>query len=170
MVRRCAPGRAGAGGGGAPTTRTPGVGAGGGGSWDRGSCDRLVRGANLSVGRLRGWARSLDDPPPPPSPGRFWTGRLAVGGGGGGSRSSRFGNAPPRPFVITPPFAMTCNLLIHLGLQSSLRCLLQPTVIVPHAHWEAYGRGSLPLHNVVSDSAHPHYVSDPLPQSFVGSS
>ena len=48
--------------------------------------------------------------------------------------------------------------------------LFQPTVIVPHAHWEAYGRGSLPLHHVVSDSANPHYVSDPLPQSFVGSS
>ena len=45
--------------------------------------------------------------------------------------------------------------LIHLGLQSSLRCLSQPTVIVPHAHWEAYGRGSLPLHHLVSDSAHP---------------
>ena len=29
---------------------------------------------------------------------------------------------------------------------------------------------SLPLHNLVSDSAHPHDVSDPLPQSFVGSS
>ena len=41
----------------------------------------------------------------------------------------------------------------------------QPTtVIVPHAHWEAYGRGSLPLHNLVLDSANPHYVSDPLPQ------
>ena len=38
------------------------------------------------------------------------------------------------------------------------------------AHWEAYGRGSLRLHNLVSDSANPHYVSDPLPQSFVGSS
>ena len=62
------------------------------------------------------------------------------------------------------------NALIHLGLQSSHRCLLQPTVIVPHAHWEAYGRGILPLHNLVSDSANPHYVSDPLPQSFVGSS
>ena len=37
-------------------------------------------------------------------------------------------------------------------------------------NWEAYGRGSLPLHNLVSDSAHPHYVSDRLPQSFVGSS
>ena len=36
--------------------------------------------------------------------------------------------------------------------------------------WEAYGRGSLPLHILVSDSANPHYVSDPLPQSFVGSS
>ena len=32
------------------------------------------------------------------------------------------------------------------------------------------GRGSLPLHHLVSDSAHPHNVSDPLPQSFVGSS
>ena len=38
-----------------------------------------------------------------------------------------------------------------------------PTVIVPHAHRAAYGRGSLPLHNLVSDSANPHYVSDPLP-------
>ena len=26
----------------------------------------------------------------------------------------------------------------------------------------AYGRGSLPRHNLVSDSANPHYVSDPL--------
>ena len=42
------------------------------------------------------------------------------------------------------------------GLQSSHRCPFQPTVIVPHAHWEAYGRGSLPLHNLVSDSANPH--------------
>ena len=30
--------------------------------------------------------------------------------------------------------------------------------------------GSLPWHNLVSDSANPHYMSDPLPQSFVGSS
>ena len=43
-------------------------------------------------------------------------------------------------------------------------------VIVPHAHWEAYRRGGLPLPNLVSDSANPHTVSDPLPQSFVGSS
>jgi hypothetical protein len=52
---------------------------------------------------------------------------------------------------------------------TSLFCF-QPTVIVPHAHWEAYGRGSLPLHNLVSDSATPHYMPDPLPQSLVGSS
>ena len=65
---------------------------------------------------------------------------------------------------------MQCNLLIHLSLQSSHRCLFQPTVIVPHAHWEVYGCGSLPLHYLVSDSATPHYLSDPLPQSFVGSS
>ena len=38
---------------------------------------------------------------------------------------------------------MKYNLLIHRGLQSS-HCFLQPTVIVPHAHWGAYGRGSLP--------------------------
>ena len=55
------------------------------------------------------------------------------------------------------------------SLQSSHRCLFQPTVIVPHAHWEAYGVGSLPVHNLVSDSANPHYVPGPLPQSFVGS-
>ena len=41
------------------------------------------------------------------------------------------------------------------------------TLCTSCAHWEAYG---LPLHNLVSDSAHPHYISDPLPQSFVGSS
>ena len=29
--------------------------------------------------------------------------------------------------------------------QSSNSCLFRPTVIVPQAHWEAYGRGSLPL-------------------------
>ena len=38
------------------------------------------------------------------------------------------------------------------------------SVIVPRAHWEAYGRGSLPLHNLVSDLANPHFVSDPLPR------
>ena len=31
---------------------------------------------------------------------------------------------------------------------------------MPHAHWEADGRGSLPLHHLVSDSANPHYLSD----------
>ena len=36
-------------------------------------------------------------------------------------------------------------------------------VTLPRAHWEAYGRGTLPLHNLVSDLANPHYVSDPLP-------
>eukprot|EP00670_Eutreptiella_braarudii_P009607 CAMPEP_0174306818 /NCGR_PEP_ID=MMETSP0810-20121108/705_1 /TAXON_ID=73025 ORGANISM="Eutreptiella gymnastica-like, Strain CCMP1594" /NCGR_SAMPLE_ID=MMETSP0810 /ASSEMBLY_ACC=CAM_ASM_000659 /LENGTH=38 /DNA_ID= /DNA_START= /DNA_END= /DNA_ORIENTATION= len=35
--------------------------------------------------------------------------------------------------------------------------LFQPTAFVPHAHWEAYGGGSLPLHNLVSDAANPHY-------------
>ena len=38
---------------------------------------------------------------------------------------------------------MKRNPLIRLTLQSSHRCPFQPTVIVPHAHWEAYGRGSL---------------------------
>ena len=38
-----------------------------------------------------------------------------------------------------------CNLLIHLSLQSSHRCLFRSTVIVPHAHWEACRRGRLPL-------------------------
>ena len=46
---------------------------------------------------------------------------------------------------------MQCNPLIHLSLQSSHCCLFQHTVIVPHAHWEAYRCGSLPLHNLVSD-------------------
>ena len=32
-----------------------------------------------------------------------------------------------------------------------------------HAHWEVKGRGSLPRHHLVSDSANPHYVSDPRP-------
>jgi hypothetical protein len=67
--------------------------------------------------------------------------------------------------VIPPPslvlIVYECNLLIHLVLQSSHCCTLQPTVIVPHAHWEPYGRGSLPLHSLVPDSANPHYVSDP---------
>ena len=60
------------------------------------------------------------------------------------------------------------NPLMHLSLQSSHRSLFQPTVIVPHAHWEAYGRGSPPLHYLVLDSANPHYVSDPLPQPLWG--
>ena len=39
---------------------------------------------------------------------------------------------------------------------------------VPHVHWESHGRGSLPLHKLVSDSAIPHCVSDLLPQSLCG--
>ena len=50
-----------------------------------------------------------------------------------------------------------------------LKVLFQPTVFVPHAQWEAYGRGSLQLRDLVSNSANPHYVSDRLPKSFVGS-
>ena len=38
---------------------------------------------------------------------------------------------------------------------------------VPHAHWEAYGCGGFALHNLVSNSAHRHDASDPLPHSFV---
>ena len=30
------------------------------------------------------------------------------------------------------------------------------TIFGPCAHWEADGRGSLPLHHLVSDSANPH--------------
>ena len=30
-----------------------------------------------------------------------------------------------------------------------------PQSVVPHAPWEAYGRGSVLLHNLVSESAHP---------------
>ena len=57
------------------------------------------------------------------------------------------------------------NCRAHKAVKSHSRSYLdQPTVIVPHAHWEAYGRGSLPLHHLVSDSANPHYMSDPLPQ------
>ena len=52
----------------------------------------------------------------------------------------------------------------------TLRSLFSPTVFVPHAQWEAYGRGSPPLHDLVSHSANPHCVSDPLPQSILGSS
>ena len=32
---------------------------------------------------------------------------------------------------------------------------------MPHVHWEAYERGSLPLHILVSDSANPHYPPPP---------
>ena len=46
---------------------------------------------------------------------------------------------------------------------------IYPEGWVHWAHWEAYGRGSLPLHHLVSDSANPQYVSDPLPKSFTGS-
>ena len=32
------------------------------------------------------------------------------------------------------------------------------------AQQEAYGRGSLPIHNPVSESGNPHCMPDPLPQ------
>ena len=68
---------------------------------------------------------------------------------------------------------MTIGILVWAFPQAAwflgwkIPCLFQPTVLVAHAHWEAYyGHGSLPLHNLVSDSANPHYVSDPLPRPF----
>ena len=67
-----------------------------------------------------------------------------------------------RGVLITGPVQLSHRLVL-----GSLIFLFQLAVIVPHAHWEAYGRGSLPL---VSDSAYPHHVSDPLPQSFVAPS
>ena len=57
---------------------------------------------------------------------------------------------------------------IEFLVQFSHRCLFQPPVIVPHAHWEAYGRGSLPLQNLFSDSANPHHVSDHSHHSHCG--
>eukprot|EP00670_Eutreptiella_braarudii_P019012 CAMPEP_0174361742 /NCGR_PEP_ID=MMETSP0811_2-20130205/60667_1 /TAXON_ID=73025 ORGANISM="Eutreptiella gymnastica-like, Strain CCMP1594" /NCGR_SAMPLE_ID=MMETSP0811_2 /ASSEMBLY_ACC=CAM_ASM_000667 /LENGTH=46 /DNA_ID= /DNA_START= /DNA_END= /DNA_ORIENTATION= len=45
-------------------------------------------------------------------------------------------------------------------------CPSQPTAFcAPRGHWAAYRRGSLALHHLVPDSAHPYYISDPLPQS-----
>ena len=72
---------------------------------------------------------------------------------------------PPRPSLVLIVYEMQPA---DLSLQSSHHCLLQPTAIVPHAHWEAHGRGSLPLHHLVSDSANPHNVSHPLPQPLRG--
>jgi hypothetical protein len=60
-----------------------------------------------------------------------------------------------------PPLAL---YFMPTQLSFTLCCLFQPELFAPHAHWEAYGRGSLPLHNLVSDSANPHYVSDPVPR------
>ena len=48
------------------------------------------------------------------------------------------------PLIVLRLSCMNSNPLIHLSLQSSHNCPSQPTVIVPQAHWEAYGRGSLP--------------------------
>ena len=88
-------------------------------------------------------------------------------GGTSRGRSSTCEGRDDRP-TLTPHRGFSpvgwhrqCKQLI---LERSHRCLLQPTVIVPRAHWDAYGRGSLPLHNLVSDSATPQYVSDPLPR------
>ena len=48
------------------------------------------------------------------------------------------------------------------SLHTAVFFSLQPLCLV---HTEKpTGRGSLPLQNQVSDSANPHYVSDPLPQ------
>ena len=44
------------------------------------------------------------------------------------------------------------------------------SVIVPQAHSEAYGRGSLPLHDLVSDSANPQVSVRSATTATVGSS
>ena len=100
------------------------------------------------------------------------------------------GNAGFEHFVIqnrsepfTPPpaqypawtgivlFAVCC---VHVCVPSCgclCACVCKPRQNRPQlsadslcAHWEADGRASLPLQNPVSDSANPHYISDPLPQ------
>ena len=58
-------------------------------------------------------------------------------------------------YVHGPPYLHTSCSLKYI-LHSAV--FFQPRVIGPHAHWEAYGHGSLPLHQPVSDSAYPHYV------------
>ena len=50
------------------------------------------------------------------------------------------------------------------GISASVFTLLSFSACSLCARWEAHGRGSLPLHNLVSDSANPRYVSDPLPR------
>jgi hypothetical protein len=69
---------------------------------------------------------------------------------------------------------LNCSCTMHVVPLPTKWCLTLPVFFslqsfVLHAHRKPTG-GSLPRHIPFSDSAYPHCVSDPLPQSFVGSS
>ena len=85
--------------------------------------------------------------------------------------------------LLCPLAPLSCSSVVELGLRASfVLCFtfqdLLTVVFLGIAQAHATGRGciafklkggelssgSLPLHNLVSDSANPHYVSDPLPQ------
>ena len=68
------------------------------------------------------------------------------------------GQTPSRLRLLSLPVGLlysVCATTYRMG------CLRR---IQANRSWEAYGRGSLPLHYLVSVSANPPYVSDPLPQ------
>ena len=95
--------------------------------------------------------------------------RLGTTGGlGGGGWAAHHPVSPP-PWTPPPPLEkIGPNFLLSLRpikifLWRFWRQLVSQHD-VPRAHWDAHGRGSRPLHHLVSDSANPHDVSDPLPQ------
>ena len=53
-----------------------------------------------------------------------------------------------------------------LGSSAPKELLAGGALVAP---WNTYGCGSFPLHYLISDSAHLHFVSDTLPQPVVGS-
>ena len=75
--------------------------------------------------------------------------------------------------VYQPPGAGAMQMFLILGLEIQLTTKAVRKAFAGGANQYlcgATGASGLPLHNLVSDSSNPHYVSDPLPQSFVGSS
>ena len=57
-------------------------------------------------------------------------------------------------YTFTAPPCLCTSCSLNRAVSSAV-FLSAYTIFVPHAHWDAYGRGSLPLHHPVSDSANP---------------
>ena len=98
---------------------------------------------------------ALGSPPPPPRGHGVLLLRQLYVGVMGILDAFTFGTLYTLHFYI---FTFCTSHFTLYALHSAVS--FSPPSFVPHAHWEAYGCGSLPLHNLLSAPAHPHNMSN----------